>query len=151
LEQAIRTESAAALMHFFGIRTTLVWRWRKWLGVGGHRKTPGSRRLHQDVSELGAAVTAAKDWTDEETDRKSAAAVKAGVRPPPRWEAAGWTDAQKALLGTAEDAVIGRRIGRTVGAVRCKRTRAGIRTFRDRRFRAFDTRRHPRAGFRRGE
>jgi hypothetical protein len=37
------------------------------------------------------------------------------------------------MLGTAEDEVIGKRIGRTVSAVRCKRTGLGIATARDRR------------------
>jgi hypothetical protein len=133
LVRAIRTESAAALMHWFGIRSTLAWRWRKWAGVEGHRITPGSRRLHQDVSELGAAGIMAKDWSDAELDRKAEAARKAGIRPPPRWSLTDWTDEERSLLGTAEDAAIGEQIARSTGAVRCKRTRAGIATFRDRR------------------
>jgi hypothetical protein len=85
------------------------------------------------VCELGAAGIAVKDWTDEELDRKAEAAQKVRVRPPPRWTFTGWTDEQRALLGTADDDVIGQQIGRTAGAVRCKRTRAGIWTFLDRR------------------
>jgi hypothetical protein len=35
LAKAIRTESAAALKHHFGVSTGVVWRWRKAFGVGG--------------------------------------------------------------------------------------------------------------------
>src|SRR4051812_42013005 len=80
LERAIRTESALALKHHFGVRTTLAWRYRKWAGVEGRRKTPGSRQLHQNVSEPGAAGIRAKDWTDEELDRKAEAARRCGTR-----------------------------------------------------------------------
>jgi hypothetical protein len=44
----------------------------------------------------------------------------------------GWTAEELALLGTADDEVIAKRIGRTAGAVRQKR-RAGIASPRDRR------------------
>jgi len=37
------------------------------------------------------------------------------------------------LLGTADDVVVAGKIGRTPEAVRCRRTRESIPTFRDRR------------------
>jgi hypothetical protein len=35
LVRAIKTESAAALKHWFGVTTGVVWKWRKTFGVGG--------------------------------------------------------------------------------------------------------------------
>ena len=87
LERAIRTESAAALMHHFGIRDTLAWRWRTWAGVEGHTATEGSRRLQQEVSEKGAAGIKPKEWTDAELDAQSELAKRLGRRPPDRWAA----------------------------------------------------------------
>src|SRR5204862_171301 len=80
----------------------------------------------------GAADIRAKDWTDEELDRKSVIAKRAGIRPGDRWKDRRWTREQEALLGTDLDEVIAERIGRTTQAVRCRRTGRGIRTFRDR-------------------
>src|SRR3954468_22874199 len=42
--RAIKTESAAALMYWFGIANSTVWLWRKAFGVG-RWGTPGSKRL----------------------------------------------------------------------------------------------------------
>src|SRR5262245_61476006 len=57
LVRAIRSESAAALKHWFGVSTHTVWSWRRAFGVQGHWGTPGSRRLHQELSARGAAAT----------------------------------------------------------------------------------------------
>jgi hypothetical protein len=140
LERAIRTESAAALMHWFGVGVSLAWRYRQWLGVEGWTRTPGSRRLQHEVSAKGAAGVRAKKWTDEELDRKAAAAKRCGTRPGERWGELRWTPDQEALLWTAPDEEVAGRIGRTTQAVRCRRTRAGIRTLLDRRYRVSDTR-----------
>jgi hypothetical protein len=129
LVKAIRTESGVALKHWFGVRTTLVWRWRKWLGVEGHTRAPGSRRLQHEVSERGAAGIKAKDWTDEELDRKSEVAKRAGIRPGDRWKDRHWTPEEDALLGTDHDRAVAGRIGRTRSAVTTRRVNSGIRAF----------------------
>lgn len=56
LERAIRTESAVALMHWFGVSSKPVFRWRRTFGVGGHVATQGSRRLHRERSRRAATV-----------------------------------------------------------------------------------------------
>jgi hypothetical protein len=45
LARAVRSESAAALMYWWGITCGTVWLWRKALGVEGPAGTEGSRRL----------------------------------------------------------------------------------------------------------
>jgi hypothetical protein len=87
------------------------------------------------VSELGAAGVAAKDWTNEDLDRKSEAAIRAGIRPGDRWKGQHWTPEQDALLGADHDEVIAETIRRTAVAVRCRRTRKGIKKYVDRRCR----------------
>jgi hypothetical protein len=78
------------------------------------------------VSERGAAGVAAKDWTDEELDRKSEAAIRAGIRPGDRWKHQHWTPEQDALLGTDHDEVIAEKIGRTTIALRSRRVNFSI-------------------------
>ena len=118
LQRAIRTESAAALMHYFGVKMTTAWRWRKWLKVEGQATTPGSRGLHAIKCAKGAAGIKAKDWTDEELDAKSATAKRLGLRPGNRWAETGWTAEQLALPGTDTDEAIAPKVGRTRAAVR---------------------------------
>lgn len=129
LQRAIRTESAAALMHHFGVTDTTVWRWRKWLGVEGHTKTRGSERLHRETSNRGAAAVQAREWTAGERAARSEAAKLAGRRPRGRWQEDGWTPAELALLGTDHDKVIAKRVGRSRDAVRSKRGKLGIPPF----------------------
>jgi transposase-like protein len=135
LARAIKTESAVALRYWFGVSVGVVWKWRRAFGVGGRATTPGSRRAVRAAALQGAAAVRAKEWTDEELDAKAEAAKRCGNRPPPRWTPAtgAWTAAQLKLLGTDHDEAIAERIGRTPGAVRCKRTRAKIPAYRDRR------------------
>jgi hypothetical protein len=131
LAAAVRTESAAALMHWFGVGPKAVWRWRKVLGAGGHAATPGTRAAVRAAAEAGGAGIRAKEWTDAELDARADLAKRLGLRPPPRWASGGWTAEQLALLGTAPDDEVAAAVGRSPTAVRVRRNRLGIPTFRD--------------------
>ena len=52
LARAIRTESAAALMHWWSVGGGVVWRWRKALGVD-RLSNPGSNRLVRAAASKG--------------------------------------------------------------------------------------------------
>jgi hypothetical protein len=55
LARAVRTESSAAIQHWFGVtHDDVVARWRRALGVK-QWEPEGSRRLHRQNSEKGAA------------------------------------------------------------------------------------------------
>jgi hypothetical protein len=133
LARAVCTESAVALMYWFGVGSHAVWRWRAALGVGGHGTTPGSRRANRAAALKAGEVLKAKEWTAAELARKSKAALKCGTRPGPRWtpKNGGWTGWELALVGTDSDKVIALRIGRTRGAVRGKRRALGIPPYSD--------------------
>lgn len=133
LLRAVRTESAEALVYWFGVSPGTVWRWRKAFGVGGTATTPGSEAAHKKACRAGAAGIKAKEWTDAELDRKAAAAKRCGTRLPPRWAETGWTAEQLALLGTADDEAVAARVGRTRSAVRAKRSKRKIPAFGGRR------------------
>jgi hypothetical protein len=137
LEWAIRTESAGALIHWFGVGSKAVWNWRKAFGVETKFGTPGSEQAHKAASIEGARTVKKKVWTREERIKKSNNAKRLGLMPGPRWTPTngGWTPEQEALLGTDLDEVIAERIGRTAVSVRCKRNLLKIPTFRDRRCR----------------
>jgi hypothetical protein len=93
LAKAIRTESAVALKHWFGVGTKAVWRWRKAFGVGGRATTKGSKRAIRAAAKKGAAAVKAKVWTDAELDVMAERAKRLGRRPGPRWmpKSGGWT------------------------------------------------------------
>ena len=126
LQRAIRTESAAALMHCFGVKDTTAWRWRKWQKVDGWTATAGTRRLVKQTAKRGAAAIKAKNWTDAECDARSAAAKRAGRKPPNRWADTGWKAAELAQIGTDTDAAVAVKLGRTRSAVRSMRSSRGI-------------------------
>jgi hypothetical protein len=115
---------------WFGVGSSAVWRWRKAFGVTEQFGTPGSKAAHLAASKKGGAGLKAKVWTDAELDVKAARMRdqwRAGHRTvPDRWKETGWTRKQLALLGTAPDKVIARRIGRSRSAVRSKRWACGI-------------------------
>jgi hypothetical protein len=132
LLRAIRTESAAALMHWFGVSAHAAGNWRKSFGIT-HTGTPGSKAAYRNASKKGAAGTKAKQRTDAELDARAERSKRLGLRPPARPGGRPWTPRELRLLGRASDAEISARIGRTVDAVRCRRTGLGSATFRDRR------------------
>lgn len=47
LARAVRTESEAAIVHWWGVSPGTVWAWRKALGVG--RMTEGTREVYREV------------------------------------------------------------------------------------------------------
>jgi hypothetical protein len=129
LERAIRTESAESLEHFFGVSGGVVWRWRKAFGIP-RAGTPGSAARIAESSAKGAAAMKSKEWTAEELDRRSKLSKRLGLKPTGRWAVGGWTDEQRALLGTDDDEAIAARVSRTKGAVQAKRVVLGIEVFR---------------------
>lgn len=134
LARAIRTESAAALMHWFGVSTKVVCNWRKQLAPGeGNFRTPGSHAAQRAASAAGAALTRGVPVPDETRAARRERARRVGLRLPNRPDAALWTAGQEALLGTLPDADLAAAIGRTPEAVRLRRARAGIPTHTDRR------------------
>ncbi|MDB5313275.1 MAG: hypothetical protein JWO38_7477 [Gemmataceae bacterium] len=114
--RAIRTERAAALMHWFGVGSKAVWNWRKRFTTGGKFPTPGSKAAQMRASQIGAEI-----------------AKQLELRPGSWWRVDCWTAEQLAQLGTDYDEVIAVRIGRSVRAVTVKRVRLKIRACKDRR------------------
>jgi hypothetical protein len=137
LARAIRTESAAALMHHWGVGVKAVWNWRRCFAIG-RTDTPGSARLVQAAAEKGADAVKVKEWTEEERERKRqlSTELNLGQHLSPGYNLGPWWTAEElALLGTAPDDEIAARMGRTVEAVRVQRGKRGIPTAHDRRTR----------------
>ena len=127
LARAIRSESAAALRHWWGVGVKLVWRWRKALGVG-RTDNPGSARLIRAASQKGADEMKRKDWPAQARAerRERAVAGNYAARLQPGYHGPRWTQGQLALLGTDADKVIAARIGKSRDAVRAQRVRRKI-------------------------
>jgi hypothetical protein len=132
LRRAIRSESSIALQHWLGVNAVTVWRWRLAFGVA-QWGTEGSRRLHRQLSEAGAKKLRGRKLSTPEVERRRQTALRLGLRPGERWGERGWTREQLAMLGTASDAHVAAKIGRTETAVRVMRSRVGIANRFDRR------------------
>jgi hypothetical protein len=126
LARAVRSESAAAIKHWWGVSTKAVWHWRRALGVG-RADNPGSRRLIRAAAEAGASTLRGKPRPPEQVERRRQTARELDLgrhlRPD---HGRGWAKAELGLLGTAPDAEVARRIGRSYEAVRQKRCQLGI-------------------------
>jgi hypothetical protein len=122
LARAVRHEAAAAVMHWWGVGVSAVWSWRKALGVG-RTDNPGTARLNRAASEAGAAAVLAREWSEQERERRRQLAFEQGsaARLVPGHHGPWWSDADVALLGELPDDEVARRTGRTAGAVRQKR------------------------------
>ncbi len=100
LVRAIRAESAAALMDWFGVSSKVVWRWREAFGVGCHRSSPGNRKAMHVASLKGAEAVRVKEWTEAEGDRRARAAKERGARPAGRWTPAKGSASRDPAQGT---------------------------------------------------
>ena len=123
LARAIRNESAAAIMHHWGVSTRAVWNWRKAFGVD-LVNNPGTNRLVRKAATLGAAVMKRHEFTPAERAQRRRNAKRLGLTRnlTPGYHGPWWTRKQLALLERdLTDAEIGERIGRTENAVRVMR------------------------------
>jgi hypothetical protein len=109
-------------------------RWRKALNVT-RTNSPGTHRLVQANAVAVAAAIRAKEWTDEDRQAKrdQAQRLNLGRHLRPGYHGRWWTDREKKLLGKLPDEEAAQRTGRTVAAVRIKRTLAGLPTATDKR------------------
>jgi hypothetical protein len=123
----VRHEAAAAIRHWWRVGVTLVWRWRKALGVG-RMDSEGSRRLIQAAAEAGADVLRGVPLSEEECARRSRTNREKGLKRHlhPGYHGPRWTPAEVALLGTLPDDALAAQVGKTPGAVRQKREELGI-------------------------
>jgi hypothetical protein len=94
LAKAVRRESELAICHWWGVRPTTVWKWRRALGV--EVTTEGTSRLRSDYTKEPWAVEAfAKAHSkvrDPERCRKIAESLRGKPKPPHVMEALhkGW-------------------------------------------------------------
>jgi hypothetical protein len=114
-----------------------VWLWWQALGVESPTATEGTRRLRRVVSERIAALLRGKPLPPEQVERRRRKPrdPDTGRHRKRAAKAPAWPAWRRELLGTAPDAEVAARIGRTLGAVCQKRCSMGILTFRDRRCR----------------
>jgi hypothetical protein len=127
LARAVRHEAAAAIRYWWCVGVTLVWRWRKALGVG-RTDSEGSRRLIQAAAEAGGTAMHEGGLTDQEAEERRRRAVELDLGqylltgyPGPRW-----TPQELALLGTLPDEEVAARRGHSLAAVTQKRCQLGI-------------------------
>jgi len=92
LARAIRSESAAALRHWWGVGERAVWKWRRALGVG-RTDNPGSARLIRAASQKGADEMKRKEWPAQarEQRRERAVAGNYAARLQPGYHGPRWT------------------------------------------------------------
>jgi hypothetical protein len=107
LARAVRHESGRAVMHWWGVCRSAVWKWRQALGVPGSAGTEGSRQLIR-----AAALTAC--------------GARRTKHLQPGYVGPRWTKAELRLLGKLADEDLAVQLGRSVEAVRRMRNRRGI-------------------------
>jgi hypothetical protein len=136
LARAVRTESVLAIRYWWGASHTAVFNWRQALGIE-RLGTPGSVRLRDEIAKHNGRMLRGKKLPAAQVRQRREQAIRLNLirfmRGRPRQDRPYWTAKERRLLGTAADAVIAQRIGRTANAVRIMRDRSGIPRKRDRR------------------
>ena len=82
LARAVRHESAAAVMHWWGVGAGAVWSWRRALGVG-RKDNKGTMELMQAAAEKGAAAVQAREFTQAERQARAPECPPAKPRAVP--------------------------------------------------------------------
>jgi hypothetical protein len=130
LARAIHSESALALMHHWGVSSTVAWKWRRALDAG--RMTPGSARLQKMNAEAGTEVLRGVPLPPAAARRCRTALemdLARHTRPCPKpGGAEPWTEAEAAALGSARDVELAPQLGRSRAAVGSARQRRGMRS-----------------------
>ena len=83
-------------MHWFGVSTGVVWKWRRAFGVGGHATTKGSKRAIRAAAKQGGAAMKATVWTAAARRERSRRSTRLGLRPPKRPGGRVWAPAELA-------------------------------------------------------
>lgn len=127
LEQAVHTESAQAIIHWWGVSSPTVSAWRKFLGVRG--LTPGDLRLKRAwIPEiLGEEQRALGRLAAH--NPQTAARIVATRRERGGGNTKPWAAHEDALLGTIPDAQAARQLGRASSPVGIRRRLLGIAPF----------------------
>jgi hypothetical protein len=100
LARAVRSESAAAVMHWWRASPRAVWAWQKALGVG-RADSEGSRRLIRAAAEKGAARLRGKQLPPAQVERRRRTAIEKGLgrNLVTGYHGPRWTKPQIRLLG----------------------------------------------------
>jgi len=110
LARAVRTESALAIKHWWGVSKNAVQNWRRALGVT-RKGNPGTMRLVKARAARNAKAFRGRRLTPEQVEQRRQAAIRLNLvqylkaHPPSNPPA--WTAKELALLGTASDDAIG--------------------------------------------
>lgn len=126
---AVCFESARAIMYWWGASAKTVAWWRRSLGVE-LMENDGSRRLILAGIEAKAAKARGRPLPPEQVEhrRQMAIALDYAARITPYRRVGGrpWTPEELAALGTAPDAELAQRFGRTEQAIRLRREKLRI-------------------------
>jgi hypothetical protein len=115
-------------MYWWRVSEGVIWRWRKALGVTC-TSNEGSRRLLHAAARGGAAMRERGLNQKERAERRQRALrLNLGQFLCTGYHGPRWTPEQLRLLGKEPDDVVAAKTGRSVEAVRIKRTRLGIPT-----------------------
>jgi hypothetical protein len=127
LARAVGHESAAAVMHWWGVTDGVVWRWRKALGVSC-TDNEGSRRLLRAASEMGAAEQRGRELPPEQVERRRRTAREKNLAQylQPGYNGPRWTEEEDQLIRTLPPAQAAARTGRTMHAVYRRRHHLGL-------------------------
>lgn len=123
LARAVRRESSQAVAFWWRVGLTLVWKWRKTLGVpyatDGTRAACGAWVRPASIGQKVRRALAGRKPTAEQRAKMSAAHKRRGTRPPKArrpWQR--WEDRLLAKLRPPE---VAERTGRTPNAVKNRR------------------------------
>lgn len=97
-------------------------------GVEGWTATPGSRRAIPAAADAGGGATCGAELSDAECEVRAANAKRLRLidyARAKRWPD-GWTAEMDALLGTAPDKELAKKLGKSRSAVRFRRWVLGI-------------------------
>lgn len=132
LARAVRCESVLAICYWWGVNYSVVWKWRKALGV--ERFNEGSAKLHEELIQRLAGENRGRRLSPEQVEQRRRIALEQGRRPIPGYvNGRPWTASELSLLGTVPDSELAAKIDRTPGAVRQMRTSRSIPSAMDRR------------------
>lgn len=136
LVRAIKTESAAAMRHWFGVAESTIWLWRRAFGVT-QWGTPGSKRLLEATTARANAACRGKPLSKKAIRDRRRRAKEMDLAKHLRAynerrqaDKRAWTKQELALLGTMPDTRLAPKVGRTRDEVRRERARRRIPRFR---------------------